>query len=256
MEIIQAIVLGIVQGIAEWLPVSSEGINALILVNFFGKSVAEAVPIAIWLHLGTLLSAIIFFRKDIAAFGKELPKIGKESKFILIATVFTGIIGGLIYLLGVAKLDIKGEYATAFIGILLIITGILQMKAKKENPDKKLSVKDSILVGGLQGLAVLPGISRSGISYSTMLLRKFDAKKALRLSFLLSIPAVLAAEVGLLVLGEISFSLESVISVVVAFVVGMVSIKYFLKLAAKLNFGKFCVILGIISFIPFLTILE
>jgi undecaprenyl-diphosphatase len=253
---IQAIILGIVQGFAEWLPISSEGMNSLILVNFFDMTLAEAVPYAIWLHLGTLLAATIYFRKDILEILKGLRKhkiTPDTTNFLIVATLFTGIIGGLLYAFGIAKLDINGAIATALIGILLIITGIMQKTAKKTNLNKKVTWTDAVITGIAQGFAVLPGISRSGTTYSVLLLRKYEANQALRLSFLMSIPAVAAATAGLVLLEGIFFSAGSVLAIGISFVVGYLTIGILLKAARKIDFSWFCIGLGILSFLALLV---
>jgi undecaprenyl-diphosphatase len=94
---------------------------------------------------------------------------------------------------------------------------------------------------------VFPGISRSGITVSVLLLRNYDARSALKLSFLMSIPAVLAAEVGLALLDRITLDAYSLISVVISFVFGMLTIDALLKIGRRINFGNFCIFLGVLS---------
>ncbi len=253
-------VLGIVQGILEWLPVSSEGVNSLILVNFFGSTLAEAIKLSVFLHIGTLLAAVFYFRKELVLILKNLPGYFLKPKefleteenrlitFLIAATFFTGIVGFPLMVFSLDQFEFSGKTATAVIGVLLIVTGILQKKAEgKETGGNVVGLKDSIIVGSAQGFSALPGLSRSGITTSVLLFRKYNAKDALRLSFLMSIPAVLAAELGLGLMSGVSFTAEVLVSIFFAFVFGVATIDALMKLAEKIKFSKFCIVLGALS---------
>jgi len=250
-------VLGIVQGIVEWLPISSEGINSLIMVNFFGKSLGEAAIYSIWLHAGTLLAAIIYFKAELLGLLKNFPLYIKNPRvntdenllttFLIISTLLTGIVGLPIFLFGIEKINVSGAAATAFIGILLIFTGILQKYSKNPIEKRDIELNDSAIVGILQAFSVLPGISRSGITISTLLLRKYDSHSALKLSFMMSIPAVFVAEIGIGIMGRIIIDAYSLLAVAISFVVGLLSIGILMGVAGRINFGNFCISLGLLS---------
>jgi len=247
-----------VQGVSEWLPISSEGINSLIMVNFFGKTLAEAVVYSIWLHTGTILAATVYFRAEVLKLLENFPLYVKNPKkdtdenrlttFLIASTALTGIIGLPILLFGVDRANFSGEAATAFIGLLLIFTGLLQKYSMRPSGKRGITLKDSALVGGLQAFSVLPGISRSGITTSALLLRKYEARSALKLSFLMSIPAVFAAEVGLVLLGRITIDACSLLAVAISFVFGLLTISILMEIAGRVNFGNFCIFLGLLSF--------
>ncbi len=262
LTVFEAIILGIVQGIAEWLPISSEGMTTLVMLNIFGKTLQDALPIAIWLHTGTLLSAMVYFRDDIKEILNEIPPYlkSRETKtkknsiitFLIIATAITGIIGLPLIIFATGMNNFSGKLATAIIGALLIITGLLQISASKRAKKREEPViADSIITGVAQGFAALPGISRSGITVSALLLRDIEASQALRLSFLMSIPAVIAADVGIGFMGLLSFDANSVLALIFAFIFGIITIDVFIKAAKKFDFSKFCIVLGIISILAY-----
>ena len=270
----EAVVLGTIQGIAEWLPVSSEGMTSLVLINLFGKSLSEAIPIAIWLHMGTLLAALVYFRNDVILITKRLPgyfsgiisRKGKEGipgsghagaaedsliSFLIISTFLTGIIGLPIMLFITEEAEISGEAATAAVGLFLILTGIFQrLWAGVKNAEKVPGSQDALFTGMAQGCAAFPGISRSGITVAALLFRKFDSEKALKLSFLMSIPAVLASEIGIGIMGLLVVDLHSLLAVFFSFVFGLLTIGGLLKVARKVDFSYFCMILGFLSIMP------
>lgn len=257
LELIEAVVLGLIQGVVEWLPVSSEGINSLIMVNFFGRTLLDAALYSIWLHTGTLFAAVVYFRRDVYRLARNFPAYVKNPRngtqenrittFLIVSTAFTGLVGLPMLLFGIQKASISGAAATALIGILLIITGILQKWSRGSCEKGDITTVDSALVGGLQAFSVLPGISRSGITVSVLLLREYEARSALKLSFLMSIPAVLVAQIGIVLLGRITIDAYSIVSVVISFVFGLLTIGILMEIAGKINFGNFCIFLGLLS---------
>lgn len=258
LSFFEAVVLGIVQGTAEWLPISSEGMTSLVMINFFGKTLSEAIPISIWLHMGTLLAATVYFKKDVFAILSGLPGYfqtfssgGQRDpiiSFLIISTMLTGIVGLPLVLLATDHSEISGASATALIGVMLIVTGILQRTASRGVTKKSIPGNpDSFITGILQGFAAVPGISRSGITMSALLLRKFDTEDAIKLSFLMSIPAVLAAEVGIGLMGAVTLDIYSLVALFFSFVFGLITIDVFLKVAKIVDFSYFCIGLGILS---------
>ncbi len=248
-------ILGAVQGITEWLPISSQGHIALIMLSVFKTPVEEALNLSIWLHIGTLLAAVCYFRKDIREILKSPDKNRNLISFLVISTVITGMLGYFIYTFieQNAVLITQGEYLMAGIGFLLIGTGLLQKYAKgmQHKNIQNLRANDSILLGFFQAFSAIPGISRSGITTSLLLLRDYKAKEALKLSFLMSIPVVLAAEIGLGLTKGINFdAATSIVGASTSFVFGLLSIGYLMKIAQKIKFWKFCILIGIISFVP------
>jgi undecaprenyl-diphosphatase len=149
--------------------------------------------------------------------------------------------------------NMAGEAVIALVGIFLIISGLIQRSAKPANKkEKDVDTKDSVIAGLLQGFSALPGISRSGITTSTLLLRCYSSKAALRLSFLMSIFAVAGAEIGLQVRGGFTVSGEAMVAMGGAFFTGIITIDLLLKLAQKVKFWKFLVFLGTLSLTPLL----
>lgn len=258
----QSIILGTLQGVLEWLPVSSEGVNTLTGLFLFGKEFGEALLFSIWLHLGTCAAAIVYFWQDIKAIFRSMfnafrerrfkPKSKSEklTAFLGIATFFTGIIGAPLLVLS-QNFKVPSFWATLAIGILLVGTGILHsLKAKKREaePQKQINLKDGVGAGVFQGFSALPGLSRSGLTLFILLWQNYNPAQALRLSFLMSIPAVAGSTilVGFLK-KELIFSVNNLLAASVAFLLGLVTIKILLKLAAKINFAYFCFILGVIA---------
>ena len=241
--IVESLILGISQGIVEWLPLSSGGVNTLIATHFFGLEIKEALSLSLWLHLGTLLAAVFYFRRELLNIHKDKNLL----KFLIVTTVVTGLIGGPIIVFLLDGFELPLGLVTIIIGGLLVVTGFLQRLAGAGHADKKIKFKDSVLMGFVQGLAVLPGLSRSGITIATLFLRKYSARDALRYSFLASIPVIFVGEIFLVsVEGNAFFNIESLVAVVAAFVFGLLGINVLLKLARKVNFSYFAIVLGII----------
>jgi undecaprenyl-diphosphatase len=155
-----------------------------------------------------------------------------------------GLIGAPLIVFGLDKIHITGSIAFFFIGVLLIVTGIFQKYARRTvSANKSMSVKDALLVGVIQGFAALPGLSRSGLTISTLLLRRYAPTDALNLSFLLYIPAVIGAEIGL---QGIYYNAYALLAVVVAFAFGLLTINVLLKIAERIDFSYFAIFIGVL----------
>lgn len=204
IDLVVAILAGIVQGIVEWLPVSSQG-NLALFLTFVGTETDVALQLALFLQLGTTLSATVYYRDDIATVVRAVPgwrpataysAENAVASYVVVATLLTGIVGIPLYVYAV---DLAGQLTggvfISVIGVLLILTGALQLASESVSMGIRdaPTLPDSILVGAVQGIAILPGISRSGITTSALLFRSYDPPAAFRLSFLLSIPASLGA---------------------------------------------------------------
>ncbi len=266
MTFLQGLILGAIQGVTEWLPISSEGITSLVLVNVFHLPLSEAVFLALWLHAGTLFAAIYYFRQELVILARQLPAYVRDIRhfntspqsnlitFLIVATLASAAIGGPLLLLGLDKLEFSGSLATAIIGLFLIITGIVQKCAlsKRNLEDKSVGLKDSLLVGVVQAFSVLPGLSRSGLTVSVLLFRQYRTEQALKLSFLLSIPVVLVAVVGLGLMGEVNFSSGAISGILSSALLGFLTIKGLMRFALKVPFWGFCIFLGILSLVPWL----
>ncbi|PJA20881.1 MAG: hypothetical protein COX63_00590 [Candidatus Diapherotrites archaeon CG_4_10_14_0_2_um_filter_31_5] len=241
MDLFQAIVLGLLQGITEWLPISSQGNVIIAGIKLFGMETEQVFSYSVFLHLGTVLAALIYFRKDI----KEIIEMKNKNlmQFLIIAVLSTAITAIPVYLL-IKQFAVNSMYLTLLIGLMLIVTGFLQWKKKSEKEVKENS-KNAFLLGLGQGFSVIPGVSRSGITTTVLLFEGFTPEKAFKLSFLLSIPSVLIAEIGFGVMEGIKFEMNLLLSILIAFVVGFFSIKYLIEFSKKVNFSYFCFIIGI-----------
>ncbi len=277
MNFIQAILMGIVQGLSEFLPISSSA-HLVFTSNFYKvfkgieivQSSNEEVFFDIMLHLGTLIAVLIFFRKDVINILKAMLQALKtknwsntEAKlglFIVLGTFVT-----IALALPINEVAEKLVYSPSIVGILLFITGFTllysEYKSNKiEEKKQELNLKTSILIGLAQGLAALPGFSRSGWTIATGLFCGLDRITAARFSFLLSIPIILGASmvyplVKIDIHEALQYNWEAIIAgTLVSAVVGYICIKYFMKFISKFSlaiFGYYCIIAGIATSIFF-----
>jgi undecaprenyl-diphosphatase len=263
LTITQQILVGIIQGITEWIPISSSGFLALIFANLFQiTDLTVIIQSILWLHLGTFFAALIYFRKDVAHLFISLFQYKKSDKptkktinFLIISTIISGIIGFiLLAVLGMYEnqFEITGKTISLAVGILLLFTGLIQLRVKKQGLRKLKDINwvDSTITGIGQGLSSLPGLSRSGITVSTLMLRKFDDTTALRLSFLMSLPIVF---IGNIVLNAPDFGATplSIWGLVFSFIFGLLTIHILMKLSKKINFGWFVLIFALLMIASF-----
>lgn len=249
-----AAALGVLQGIVEWLPVSSEGIVAGAYAFIFDASFEESVGFALWLHVGTIPSVLVVFRRDILTLIQDAAdwrrKPSPPLRFLLIATIVSGAVGlPLILTLSTIAsevLSISGPAAAGVIGVFMLATGYVQLVRRDpgERGRCELTSIDGVLVGVAQGLSVIPGLSRSGLTVSVLLSRRVDREQALSMSFLLSVPASLAASIFVAVDSGVAIGAQAVVSASAAFVVGMLTIKGLMAIAARMNFGWLVIAVG------------
>ena len=270
MDLIQTIIMGFIQGLSEFLPISSSA-HLVFTSNFYkvfkGIEIVEEsnqeIFLDIMLHLGTLIAVLIFFRKEIWEILKAIY-YGLKNKDYTNSDFKTGlyiIVGTIITVLIAFPLnEIAGDlvFKPAIVGGLLIFTGLLllfsEFWAKKRNNNNEITLKNSILIAIAQGLAALPGFSRSGLTIATGLLSGVERAKAARYSFLLSIPIILGASM-LYPFIKLDFSelvtynwIAIIVGTIVSAISGYLCIKYFLKFVSKFSlavFGWYCLLMGI-----------
>ena len=256
MSIFQSIFLGIIQGLTEFLPISSSAHLNIMPWLFGWQEIPESFDIA--LHFGTLLAICIYFFKDWLALiaggykqviKKEKTTEGKIFWYIVIATIPTGILSLLLDELSDKYLSGMGPIAVALI-VMGILLYIIDKKASSEVSYDNITLKQGFLVGLSQAIAAaFPGVSRSGITMTVSRAFKIDRESAAKYSFLLSTPIVLAAV--LVNLGEFVFNLPFIIGVLASFISGLFVIKFLMGYLKKGSFKIFAiyrVILGLIIF--------
>lgn len=255
MTVLQAILLGIVQGATELLPISSSA-HLFLISYFLNWHIPESFDVA--LHAGTLLAIVIFFYKDwlilINGAYRQIIKGEKsfESKmfwYIILSTIPSGIIGFVLD-------KFLGDFLTkpVLIAIMLIIMGVLlyivDKNAKNKTNYNEMSKKQTFLIGLSQALAFIPGVSRSGITMTTGRALGVSREATAKFSFMLSIPIVFVAT--LYKFKNFVFNIPFVVGVLVSFIVSVLVIKFLLDYLQKGNFKIFAiyrVIIGIIVLI-------
>lgn len=285
MDVVTAILLGVVQGITEWLPVSSSG-HLVIFEHLSGEKPPVAFDIA--LHLGTLVVVIAFFRRDLMLVCHEFIRgvgalirgqnlnelLEREPHMHLGLAVIVGTVPTVILGLGAALYLEEQLRSLTSVGIALMVTGgwlmatRLPLRQSAEQPagqptgqpsgereTRRVTLKDGLLIGMAQGLAVIPGISRSGATIATGLLAGLRGEMAARLSFLLFIPAIMGAALlslyreGLGSLeGEVGYT-ALVAGMVTAMVVGALCLKLLLVLIHRRvlhHFAPYCLVAGLL----------
>lgn len=256
-------ILGTIQGITEWLPVSSKSLIILAQKNLFNQDIeiTAIIRLALLLHLGTFMAAVIHFRKDVLSLLSSFFNYKDSSlqdrklfQFLLISTIISGSMAFAFYKFlesAEGKFDITGSFVSALIGTLLIFTGLLQIKSRSQNKEMNMrTVKDStiwdaVILGFTQGFAAIPGFSRSGLTVGALLLRRFDDMESLRISFLMSLPIVLAGNI-VLNLDHFGFYPVDLVGIGASFFFGLLTIRWLLELARKVNFGKFVIGFGVL----------
>ncbi|MEC9489006.1 MAG: undecaprenyl-diphosphate phosphatase [Halanaerobium sp.] len=253
MDLLHALFLGLIQGLTEFLPVSSSG-HLVIFQNFLGIT-GGALTFDVFLHLGTLLSILLVFRDDILDLLTGFPGTIREITLLILAVIPAGLAGILF------KDFFTGFFASSrMVGWMLLITGavlfIAEQRTTSSSGREEANLIDSLLIGIAQSLAILPGISRSGFTLSAGLMRGLKRSYAARFSFLISIPTIGGAALieGMDALGkppEVNWFLVAA-GTLVAFIAGVFAIKVLLKFLEQGRlkaFAIYCWILGLFNII-------
>ncbi len=246
LNIVSAVFLGLVQGFTEWLPISSSG-HLVVVQSLLGIDVPPEFDIAIM--AGTTLALVIYFRERILALMRGLLEQKRESVdyFIMIALagIFTAIIGFS------GKKFFKGLFGEpVIVSLLIVVTGIFLLIASRAKGSGKLNPKKASLIGIAQGIAVAPGISRSGSTIGTAMLLGVKPKDAAVFSFLIGAPAMaIASTIEFLgAEGAGAGFPELAAGTAAAFIAGYIGIGFFMKILeqGKLKwFGYYCILAGL-----------
>ncbi len=257
MGYIESIILGIIQGLTEFLPVSSSGHLELAKALLGDESLPkESLTFTVVLHFATALSTIIVFRKEVIEIIKGLFQFqwNEETQFSLkiILSMIPAVVIGLAF---EEQLESFFSGQILLVGFMLLITGLLLLLADKaKNTDKGVNYKNAITIGVSQAIAMLPGISRSGATISTAVLLGIDRTKAARFSFLMVVPLILGKVAKDLLGGEINFNSDEIgalsIGFIAAFLSGLLACTWMITLVKKsklIYFSIYCGIVGVLA---------
>lgn len=259
MDIIDSVILGIIQGLTEFLPVSSSGhleIGKAILG--YNSVPEESLMFTVVLHFATALSTIVVFRKDIINIIKGFLsfKWNDDTKFIskIMVSMIPAVIVGLFF---EEQLEQLFGGNILLVGFMLFVTAILLFLADKaKNTNKKVSFKNAFIIGISQAVAMIPGISRSGATISTSVLLGNDKTKAARFSFLMVVPLIFGKIAKDVFSGELSFENHNItalsIGFMAAFISGLFACTWMMVLVKKSKlsyFAIYCVVVGLTAII-------
>ncbi|MDV3277500.1 MAG: hypothetical protein LYZ69_03415 [Nitrososphaerales archaeon] len=257
-NLLYTILIGLVQGVSEWLPVSSKTQVLLVSSYLYSLPVSVAFVFGLFMEVGSIGSAVIYFRKDILL----LLRDRKLLAYLVVVTLVTGAVGVPLYLLSERLLQNAYNLGIpmAVLGVFLVVDAIYIRYSRLPPrigglPEMKL--KHYVAIGLAQGLSALPGVSRSGMTVSTMLFMGVDPKDAFRLSYLAYIPAALGGLATTLLFsrGEIATALAVVdpagvaVAAVTALVVGLLVISLLLRFAKRNNIYVVTLAIGLIALV-------
>ncbi len=260
MEIINAIILGVIQGLTEFLPVSSSG-HLEIAKKILGQEIVaeKSLLMTVVLHFATALATLFVFKKEVISITKGILLFdfkNDEFKFSLkiILSMIPAVFIGLIFNNEIEQLF---SYGIFYIGIMLIITGILLLLADKSKPsNKNINYKDAILIGISQAIAIIPGISRSGATISTSVLLGIDKETSARFSFLMVVPLIFGKMFQDLFSGNIIYDDTIFTSLLAGFstslITGFFACKLMITIVKKSKlkyFSIYCFLIGLLTLI-------
>ncbi len=259
MNKIEAIILGIIQGLTEFLPVSSSGHLELAKTLLGGDSVPEeGMMFTVVVHFATALATMVIYRHEVIHIIKGLFKFksNEEFKFStrIVISMIPAVIVGLLF-----ETEIENLFTgnILLVGAMLLVTGFLLFFANNAKPGKRhVSHKDAILIGLAQAIAILPGISRSGATISTSVLLKVDRERAARFSFLMVVPLIFGKILKDVMSGDLSTetadSTNLILAFGAAFITGLWACNWMIDIVKKFNlnfFALYCFAIGIFAIV-------
>jgi undecaprenyl-diphosphatase len=267
LQLLYSVIIGVIQGVSEWLPISSKTQIIVSSTYLLKLSFDQAYTFGLFMEIGTIFAAVIYFRKELMEMVRVL--LGSKNRasrrlliYVVVVTVITGIIGAPLYVIAVSLPGIALGIPMLVIGLILVADAAIIFYSRKRpregaNPRKldTMTLRDYVLVGISQGIAALPGVSRSGITTSAMLLLNVEPDEAFRLSFLAGIFASIGAfglslvatpsnvVIAIKGIGWVGLAAAIVASMVVSFFL----IDFLIKVAGKSKIVYLTAALGIIA---------
>ncbi|MFK7755549.1 MAG: undecaprenyl-diphosphate phosphatase [Flavobacteriales bacterium] len=258
MTFLEALILGIVQGLTEFLPVSSSGHIELAQKILGADNLKEnEALLSVVLHAATALSTIVVFRKDILEIVKGLIAKNKTHVMFSLAIIVSMVPAAFVGVFFDDLLESLFEGNLVLVGSMLILTCMLLLLADRaKNTEKSVTVKDAFIIGLAQAVAILPGVSRSGATISTAVMLGIDRAKSARFSFLMVVPLILGKMAKDIIDGKFSFTSELAtplaVGFVSSFITGIIACLWMIALVkrAKLSwFAFYCLAVGIMALV-------
>lgn len=257
MSWFEALLLGIIQGLTEFLPVSSSGHLELGKFILGDTSLPEeSMLLTVVLHAATAISTLVVFRKDVAEIFKGLVRFKWNEETIFSLKIIVSMIpAAFVGVFFNEQIESLFGGRLLLVGSMLILTAILLFMADRaKTTQKKVGYRDALLIGIAQAIAIIPGISRSGATISISVLLKIDRSKAARFSFLMVVPLILGAMAKDILSGEISYESSQLVPLTVGFIAafftGILACTWMISLVkkAKLSwFAYYCIVVGLIA---------
>lgn len=258
MSFIESLILGIIQGLTEFLPVSSSGHLELGKVLLGDKSLPEeSLLFTVLVHVATALSTLVIYRKDVFQIAKGAISNEKHDLLFILKIGLSMIPAAAIGVIFNDQIEALFSQNVLLVGIMLLATGVLLLLADKaKQTDKDVSFVSAIFIGISQAIAIAPGISRSGATISTSVLLGIDKEKSARFSFLMVVPLILGKITKDLLDSDSAIHhidlLPLLTGFIAAFITGLIACKWMISLVKKgrlIYFSIYCFIVGIGSII-------
>lgn len=275
IQLIYSIIIGAVQGISEWLPISSKTQVLIASQALLHLTYSQAYTFGLFMEIGTVIAAVIYFRKELWTLLNVLLLRTKEKEerglfvYVLVVTVITGIIGAPLYIYFDSLQNVPLGLPMMVIGLVLIGDALFirysrkrQQHGAKARKFADLKLKDYIIVGMAQGIAALPGVSRSGITTSALLVMNVEPDEAFRLSFLIGIFAAIAAFSLTVFASKTNVTADLaaigttgiVIAIVTSAIISLFLIDFLIKVAGRSKITYVTAVLGIVAIVAGLLI--